>query len=214
VSASGDMTHFSAPAFNVGTLKPGTQVVTSQLTATYDLHLGGEQIARLRQAKSLASRADAVEAQARFATALATTTDFYGVVSARELLKVARERVQRATDQLAVARARVKLGAAVPSDSLQVALELTRGRVDLLEREAALQVAQLQLGRRIGVPGAVDAALADTTLRSELPLSSDAAIRRAVSAGPALTALRADERAAGATLDAARSAWFPKLSLV
>src|SRR5690606_15992213 len=103
---------------------------------------------------------------------------------------------------------------AVPSDSLQVALELTRGRVDLLEREAALQVAQLQLGRRIGVPGAVDAALADTTLLSELPLSSDAAIRRAVSAGPALTALRADERAGGATLDAARSAWFPKLSLV
>src|SRR6185437_10020928 len=69
------------------------------------------------------------------------------VLANAELLRVARERVQRAEQQLAVARARVASGAAVQTDSLQLRLELTKARVVRLLQESALRIARLQLGR-------------------------------------------------------------------
>ena len=64
--------------------------------------------------------------------------------------------------RLAIARARVTSGAAVQSDSLQLTLELTRARMDQLRRDAALTVARLELGRRVGEAGPVDAVPLDT----------------------------------------------------
>ena len=86
LSASTDMTHFSAPAFNIGTLQAGNPGGHVAVTASYDVSLGGQQLARLRQAKAAGARADAMVTQARYGTALTTTVDFYNVVTARELL--------------------------------------------------------------------------------------------------------------------------------
>src|SRR5205807_2414524 len=88
----------------------------------------------LRRATGL-DGADAGELRARFASALLTESDYYAVLAEREMARVARERVRRAQDQLAVARARVSTGAAVQTDSLQLRLELTQARVGLLQQE-------------------------------------------------------------------------------
>lgn len=213
LSVAAEATSFSAPAMNIGTLRPATRVVSSYAQASYDLFLGGRKLSTLRRASTEVASAEAAEIEARFVTRRAATADYYGVVTARELHQVALDRVRRAEEQLAVARSRVKLGAAVPTDSLQVVLELTRARVELLERESALDVAGLQLGRRIGMSGPADVAAVDTTVPAPLSMTVQSAIASATEHGPAFAAARAQERAAGAALSAERAAYLPKVSL-
>jgi outer membrane protein TolC len=129
---------------------------------------------------------------------LLTEATYYDVLRSLELVRVGRERVRRAETQLGVARARVASGAAVQTDSLQLLLELTRARVVQLAREGALRVARLQLGRRIGADGPVDAVPLDDTAMPPLPLSLADAIAQAAEQGPQYRVARANERAARA----------------
>src|SRR5690606_29203707 len=135
------------------------------------------------------------------------------VLTARELLDVASQRQQRAREQFSLARARVQGGATVQSDSLQLLLEMQRAETDQLAREAALTVARLQLGRRVGSGGPVDAAPLADSVPAALPLSLDQAVQLAVSQGPAWRAARAAERASQAALRAAQASYFPTVAL-
>jgi outer membrane protein len=151
--------------------------------------------------------------QQRYLTALATEAAYYAVLSGRELLDVARDRVRRAEEQLVVARARVVSGAAVQTDSLQLLLELDRARIDLLHEESGLRVARLQLGRRVGTPHGVDAVALDTARARDLPLSLADAVALALEQGPEFRVARANERSAEASLHSRRSAYFPQAVL-
>jgi outer membrane protein TolC len=183
VSVSTSLTKADAPLFNVGTGGLADQIVTAQVDASYDLFLGGSKLYNFYRARAELESASANELSARFATALLTESDFYDVLAEKELVRVSSERAERAEEQLAVARARVISGAAVQTDSLQLLLELTRARVDQLRQEASLRVAQVQLGRRIGV------------------------------AGPDYRRALADESAANAAFKAAHGAYLPQVSL-
>jgi outer membrane protein TolC len=187
--------------------------VTSQVTASYDVFLGGRKFSELSRSGAALDAAQANEVAARFTTAQRTESTYYAVLAGAELLRVAGERLQRAEQQLAVARARVVSGAAVQTDSLQLRLELTRARVGRLVQEAALRVARLELGRRVGTPGPADAAPLDTAPAPELPLALIDAINDAVTQGPQYRAARANERAAGAAFRARLGEYVPKATL-
>ena len=130
-----------------------------------------------------------------------------------ELARVARERVQRAEQQLAVARARVVSGAVVQTDSLQLRLELSRARVTSLQRETDLRVARLSLGSRVGADGPVNAAPLDSVLPAELPLPLASAVEEASMQGPQYRQVRASERAAAAALRARLGTYLPKATV-
>src|SRR3989441_3739232 len=104
-------------SFNFVTFQPARTQVTSQVTAKYDLFLGGQKFAELSRSGAALEAAHAGELAARFTAAQVTESTYYAVLADAELLRVARERVQRAEQQLAVARARVVSGAAVQTDS-------------------------------------------------------------------------------------------------
>src|SRR5207244_2817304 len=112
---------------------------------------GGQKVAELTRSAAVLDAAHAGELQARFNAAFETEATYYAVVSDAELLRVARERAQRAEQQLGVARARVVSGAAVQTDSLQLRLELSKAQVGLLVQQTALRVAGLALGSRIEI---------------------------------------------------------------
>src|SRR5881628_2491155 len=137
-------------AVNFITFEPVPRQVLSQVTASYDLFVGGQKFAELSRSGAALEAAQAGELAARFATAQRTESTYYAVLADAELLRVARERLQRAEQQLAVARARVLSGAAVQTDSLQLRLELTKARVGELIQGAILRIARLELGRRVG----------------------------------------------------------------
>lgn len=205
-------TKFSSDIFNVGTARETDRIVDATFTASYTLFRGGGKFFDLGQARAGLKGARANERQARFESALQTESDYYSVLAERELTRVSAERVRRAEEQLGVARARVLSGAAVQSDSLQLFLELTRARVDLLEQETRLRVARYQLGRRIGEEGPVDAAPLDTLPAPALPLTEEEALAEARRSSPQVVSALAEADAAGSGLKSAWAEYLPSLS--
>lgn len=213
VSATSSATKFSTEFFNIGTGQLSSEIVDAQVVASYDIFAGGEKFYEAKRARAELARASAAEVEARFRTALLTETEYYDVIAQRELAAVGRERVRRAEEQMQIARARVNAGGAVRTDTLQQLLELNRARVELLRRDAALKVARVQLGRRIGVAAEVDAAPVETLPAPPLPVSEQDAAREAVESSPRAVAARASERAAEATVKSARSGYLPTVDL-
>src|SRR6266516_3534775 len=150
ITLNADIARPNPQSINFVTFQPVAQQVTAQLTARYDLFLGGQKLAELSRSGAALDAAHAGELSARFAAA----------------------------------RARVVSGAAVQTDSLQLRLELTQARVGQLLQESAVRIARLELGRRIGAAGAVDAAPLDTAPAPDLPIALADAIAEAANQGP------------------------------
>ena len=213
IQGAGSWTKFSSDFFNIGTGEPSSQIVQASLQGSLPLFRGGGRIAELNRSGADLRAATATEVLELYQTALDTETDYYDVLSRRELVQVAAQRLQRAEAQLGIARARVVSGAAVQSDSLQLLLEVTRARVDLLTEEAQLRVARFQLGRRVGADGPVDAAPFDATGLRELPIDAEGAVAAALAAGPDYRAAVAEEERAQSALSVERSAYSPQVDL-
>jgi len=203
----------SSPFFNIGTGGLTDELTQFALRGSYPLFQGGSRIFDLKAAAASVDGAEAGEQRQRFATALQTEADYYDVLLEKELLRVAAERERRAVEQLEVARARVLAGAAVQTDSLQLLLELTRAQVDRLRQETAYKVARLQLGRRVGMAGPVDAAPLEELPAGALPLSEQEAVSEAVERSPITEVARAEERRTDALFKSERGAYLPSLNL-
>ncbi len=213
LTASIDATKYSTEFFNIGTGRNQAEAVNATIEARYDL-FNARKLTDLGRTGAELEGAHASELEQRFHTALLVESDYYAVLQNQELSRVAADRTRRAEEGLGIARARVVSGAAVQSDSLQLVLELTQARTDQLRRDASLRVSRLQLGRRIGEAGPVDAEPVDTTPAPDLPLGVDEAVQLAVTQGPQYRAARASERAASAFLKGERGQYLPRLTLI
>jgi outer membrane protein TolC len=208
-----DETKYSQEFFNpADPANPTSTLVVGRARANYEV-FSLRKFAELGRTRAELSSAEAGELEQRFQAALETESSYYDVLVNQELARVSEERVNRAREGLGVARARVASGAAVPTDSLQLVLELTRAQVDVLVRRNALRTAQLELGRRVGESMAVDAVPLDTMPAPDLPVGLPEALRAALDQGPQYRAARADERAAEAALKSQRSDYFPTLGI-
>ncbi len=214
LSAGTDLTTFSVEQFNIGIGRPAKTTVNARVEARYELFTGGRKTADYRRLGAELDVARAGEQHQLFLTAFGTERDYYAVLSGRELLDVARQRLSRAQEQLIIARARVVSGAVVQTDSLQILLEVNRAQVSLLREEANLAVARLQLGRRIGQRGAVDAVAIDSSLPAELPITVPAALAMALEQGPEYRIARGNERTTEALVRARKASYLPQANLV
>ncbi len=213
VRLAGDLAQFSTPTFVLGADQPQGRSVTARAEAFYEVFSGGRKFAELSRSRAMLEATEALEVRERFDAELRAESDYYQVLADQELTRVAAERVRRAREQLGVARARVISGAAVSTDSLQLLLELNRARVAELRQITALRVARLQLGRRIGMDGPVDATPLADTRAPDLTVSLSDAVSEAGRSGPAAVGARALEDAAEALVKAERGSYLPSLTL-
>ena len=208
-----DETKYSQEFFNpANPANPTSTLVVGRASANYEV-FSLRKFAELSRTKADVASAEAGELEQRFQAALETESGYYDVLVNQELTRVADERVVRARQGLAVARARVTSGAAVQTDSLQLVLELIRAQVEGLRARNALRTAQLELGRRVGVPGPVDAVPSDTAPAPPLPVTLAEAVRIGLDQGPQYRAARANERSAEAALRSERGDYLPVFSL-
>ena len=213
VQVGGDFTKCSSLCFQSDVGLPQAQSASARIEAFYEIFAGGRKMAEVSRTRAQLQASEAAELQERFDAALRTESDYYQVLADQELSRVARERVRRAREQLGVARARVVSGAAVSTDSLQVLLEVNRARVAELRQTTALRVSRLQLGRRVGMEGPVDAEPLSDARLAELPLSLAQAVVEASRTGPRASEARALEDAAEALVRARRGSYLPTLTL-
>jgi outer membrane protein TolC len=208
-----DETKYSQEFFNpANPANPTSTLVVGRASANYEV-FSVRKFSELSRTRADLASAEAGELEQRFQAALETESSYYDVLVNQELGRVANEREVRARQGLAVARARVTSGAAVQTDSLQLVLELIRAQVDGLRQRNALRTAQLELGRRVGVPGPVDAVPSDTSPAPRLPVSLAEAVRIGLDQGPQYRAAQANETSAEAALRSERGDYLPVVSL-
>ena len=205
-------TRFSEPFFNFGTGNITPNVTSATIEARYSL-LGTGKLSELRRAGASAASALANETATGFRISLATDVAFYAVLAETELSRVAAARLNRATEQLDVARVRVQAGETIATDSLQLVLAVNRARLEVLRRDSALTVSRLRLGRQIGLSGPADARPVDSIPPPPLPLTLEQAQEELRASGPELVAARASERRADAALGVQRGGYLPDITL-
>ena len=184
---------------------------TAQTQLSYELFSGGRRLADQRSARARIEAADAGLRSERYAAVLATTEAFYAAAAADEVLGAARQREERARQQLAFASTRLEVGTATRSDVLRAELEVGNARLAALDAETSRQVARVNLGRRMGLDHPVRPAAAP--LPSEAPAlpSPERLGELAEETAPDVVAARAEARASEAVRRAAYSAYMPSL---
>jgi outer membrane protein TolC len=208
-----DETKYSQEFFNpANPANPTSTLVVGRASADYEI-FSLRKFSELSRTKADIASAQAGELEQRFQAALETESSYYDVLINQELTRVTRERAGRALQGLGIARARVSSGAAVQTDSLQLVLELTRSQLETLRQQNALRTAQLELGRRVGASGPVDAVPGDTLTPAQLPITLADALRIGLDQGPQYRAARANESSAEAALRAQRGDYLPVLSI-
>lgn len=212
ITAGTSYTLYSDPFFNFGTGNISPNATSATLEASYSL-FGPRKIAELKRSRAELDGAESIETATLFRTALATDAAYFTVLANRELARVAQDRLERAEEQLGVARVRVQAGEAISTDSLQLVLELNRARLAMLHSDSAVAVSRLRLGRQIGLSGPAEAAPIDTIVPPQLPLTQDEAIRELRARGPEVEEARAAERSAEAALGAERAGYWPEISI-
>jgi len=205
-------THFSEPFFNFGTGNISPNSASATIDARYTV-LGVGKFGELKSSRAFVESAEATEVATRFRTALETDAAYFAVLANRDLSRVVADRLKRAQEQLGIARVRVAAGESISSDSLQLALEVSRAQVAMLSRDSAFVASRFRLGRLIGLDGPAEAAPIDAARLPPLPMSEEEAIAELRRRGPDVEAARADEKSASATLSAQKERYFPEITV-
>ena len=187
--------------------------VSSSLSSSVDLFTGFRRGAESRAARANSDAAEASFVDARFQQALTTANQFFDALAARQLVSVREASVRRAEEQLKVSVNKLAAGSATRSDSLRSRVTLGNAQLQLVQAQAQLATAEANLALLIGQTGRVRAAEDSSFYRTGGSIDSTAIRAEAESRSPQIEAARASAVASGASLRAARAAYWPTVSL-
>ena len=188
---------------------------SSGYSLALNLQISGATFFNPGQAKATRRAVEADVETARIGMLADVATQYLNGLQATANTEVARQQLKRNYDFLSLSQARNRVGQASLFDVRQAEVTYNNSEVDLLRTLQAEQEAKLELYRRIGTPPPTDVrliALTDTFPTHAPSFDVPALIREAGEKNPALQALRAREEAAGASVKAAKSQFFPSLN--
>jgi len=182
------------------------------LSASLDLFTGFRRGANRRAAQATTTQREAAQLQQEYATALAAKQAFFTALADAELVTVAESQLRRSGEQLRLATEKLRLGATTRADSLSARVDYGNSQLQLIQAQANLQFAQVNLGRTIGIDGAV-APVADSALEVRLGTLDTVALRNEATANaPSVRQAEASLAASRASLGASRSQYLPTIS--
>ncbi|HEX6105046.1 MAG TPA: TolC family protein [Gemmatimonadales bacterium] len=187
--------------------------LSTSLSASVDLFTGFRRGAEVASARASQSAAEASLVDARFQQALVTTNQFFDALAAAQLVGVRQSSVRRAEEQLKVSINKLQAGSATRSDSLRSLVTLGNARLDLIRTEADLAAAEAALARLVGETGRVQAVDDSAFYQIRAELDTAALRAEAEARSPRIQSAVAAAGAANAGVRAARSAYWPSLSL-
>jgi outer membrane protein len=164
-----------------------------------------------RAAGADATAADASLVNQRFQTTLQTKQAFFNALAAEELVRVSQTRIERANEQLKIAKEKLAAGTATRSDTLSSTVEVANARLQMLNAETQLATAEAELARLIGVEGRVNAVREERLLViSEIDTTT--VREETLTQSPAVYQADAQAAAADAQYSASFAQYLPQIS--
>ncbi|HEY7406949.1 MAG TPA: TolC family protein [Gemmatimonadaceae bacterium] len=172
---------------------------------------GGSRFYELRRARAQQDAAEANDIDQRFQIALSVKQAYYDGLAARESEAAARTQLEEAQLQMRTATARMAAGAATKSDSLRTVIQIGNAQLALISAQNALRTAEATLTRLVATPFPVTPA--DDALGAQTIAVDSASLERLALDGPAIREAAAQWQVARASQRAARSSYFPTISM-
>ncbi|MEZ4650478.1 MAG: TolC family protein [Candidatus Eisenbacteria bacterium] len=213
VTASAGYSNSSTERVDSSTGRLTSESYTAGLSSSLVLFQGGRRLWQNRSTGALVVAAEADHRGQVFGTILETTSAFYEAAAASDLELLARQRLERARQQLSFAETRIEIGTATRSDVLRAELEVGNAELAVLDAGSALRTAALQLGRLVGTASEVfpePASLPDVA--PSLP-SVERLVSRAEAHSPLVVSTEAELTSARASRLTAVSSYLPTLGL-
>ncbi len=141
------------------------------------------------------------------------TGAYLEVLRQQEAVSLARQRIANSQINLRLAQGRLAVGSATTIDVGQAQVQVGRDSVALLQARNALETARLRLLQQMGVSGDHDVTLTTKFELTEPTWTIEDLYAMALKRNPTLRARLSAKKAADIGVSAARSAYFPSLSV-
>lgn len=159
---------------------------------------------------------DATRAQVRSEEAvlrLNVTKAYLEVLRQIEGLSLAEQELERARVNLRLARGRQEVGSGNAIDVQQAEVNVGRAEITFLQARTGVRTSRIRLLQQLGVTLADEPELETSFTVTEPQWTADELYVIAIDGNPGLQTLRAQEEASRYSVDIARSAYFPTVSL-
>lgn len=215
-SVGGGMTYQGAGVERVGasfTNRNRTGYLSSSYSLSMNYRLAGESLMLPKQQSANRNATVAQIEVADFNLVANITRQYLAVRRAQDAVQLARQELERASENQRLVEARVAVGAAIALDAKQAEVERGRAEVELLRAENLEHTEKLRLVEALGVE--FDPAMTLTTefLVFEPTWSVEELTAQAMAGHPQLHALRASRNASGVAVRMAKTQYLPSLSL-
>ncbi len=219
-SANSSLTWQGAGEQQFGTLTLGDlgfADLPSYYLSSYGLSLGMNlSLATLVGPSQAKAARGATEARIRLAESnlvSQVTGAYLEVLRQQEGLRLAEQQLENAQLNLRLAQGRLEVGAATPIDVGQAEVQVGRAEVTVLQARNAIATGRMRLLQQLGVSVNQEVTLTTTFELTQPTWTLDELLGRAMERNPTLDATRRSKRAAEIGVTAARSSYFPSLSL-
>jgi TolC family type I secretion outer membrane protein len=193
------------------TISAASTSYSAGLTASLELFDGFRRVAENRSATADVDAAESGVLNQRFQVILQTKQAFFNALAADDLVRVAETQIQRATEQLKIARDKLAAGSATRSDTLRGRVELGNAELAMLNAGTQRATAEANLARLTGVDGILRA-VGDSSLFEDVALDTAELRQAALVNSPTVGQAEADARAAQAAVGVSRAQYFPSIT--
>lgn len=184
------------------------------ISATMRLYNGNRTFNAKKMAEESVSAGRFMENEVRNSLIYSVISVWYDILSAKDMVNIARESVNAIEEQVRITEVKFKGGSALESDLLSLRARLLAAREDLLEAENRCRIMRIRLSVLTGTDPEteIDASNDDFEIK-DLPLSCEGLIEKALGSSPYLKAVKKQTEIAEYRYRIEKGGHFPTLDL-